>query len=129
MPLRSGTEGVDLLLRIFDKPVTTDARRALATCVLRAGELPGCQLAVESHGQVSSIAVLNSEDWLLSFCTAKEWVLAYARPPLVRRGAVTLGALQAQLPHAQDRGDDHYTVRLHDYREAKAFCDIVLEDI
>ena len=114
-----------LLLDLQDKLQSRSAREAFAFLHLNFARMPGCQCEAEAHGMVSSLRVRDHGDWCYSFSTARDWVLAYVRPPEYRKGRLTLKMLQSRLPDASDGGDEHLRVRLHTVADAQAFFSVV----
>lgn len=125
MPVQTGRAAAGLLLDLLDKPVDPNARLALATCVLRFSTHRDWVLAPESHGQMASLGVYEDAAWLFSFAPAQQWVLAYIRPPELRRGRLTLSHIQAVLPQAGTPQAEHISVRLRTHDDASLFCDTV----
>ncbi|MEJ6477689.1 MAG: hypothetical protein QNL92_03290 [Octadecabacter sp.] len=103
-----------------------DVTIGLCHLILSFGNAAGLRIGTERHGEVGGVAFHDGDDWCYSFCGRQHWVLGYIRPPEYRKGLVSLGALQAVLPHAKDRGDEHLVVRLHGFEEANLFVEYAL---
>jgi hypothetical protein len=128
MPVLRGLEAAELLIDLIERPVSSDERLALAECVLRFGGHDGLNLNVERHGVMTSLAVFCGKDWVYSFVPAQSWLLAYVRPPEVRKRLLTLERLQQAFPDASSPQPDHYTVRLKSHADAETFCSLVLSN-
>ena len=108
-------------IALFDKFQSEDAKEALAYLLMAFSRLNGCYCEPHSHGYMSSLRIIDGTDWCFAFSPARNWVLAYIRPPGLQKNRILVADLQMELPHAEDRGDDHLTVRIGDADQAQVF--------
>ena len=114
-----------LLVALQERLISAEARAAFAFLHLNFARLPGCVCEAEAHGVVCSLRVRDQGEWCYSFSTARDWVLAYVRPPEYRKGRIRLHDLQRALPAAEDRGDEHFRVRIRTLAESQRFFTVV----
>ncbi|MGF6862081.1 hypothetical protein ABIE69_002661 [Rhodobacteraceae bacterium MBR-64] len=120
-----GIEEAQVLLELYDKISSDPVRLAFALLHLNLSRLPGCVVEAEAHGNVSSLRVRDNGAWCYSVSTAQNWLLAYIRPPEYRKGRLTHAHLLQHLPDAQDRGDEHLSVKLYSAEDAEIFFGLI----
>ena len=112
-------------LELLGRCDTEDVRKAFVFLHLGFSRLGDLQAEVGRHGVMKSLRFYDQGAWCFAFAPARQWVKAWVRPPEYRKGLLQLSDLTMLLPHASDRGDDHFVVRLYGQDEAKAFYDVI----
>lgn len=129
MKVSTSKEEASGFIQLFEYFETLEAKQAFAYFTLAFSHLSNGALEFEQHGAVSSLRVRVNDDWMFSFCAAKDWVLAYIRPPAIERLGYSIEELKTILPDAKIPQDSHLSVRIYSVEQAKAFQEFIFEKL